>query len=545
MSLPSDSLLRCAHCGAQLLAHPDGTGLWCQFCGATQSNPDALDAFQQRQSAAGVLSDYDPPTRDWEMPYEELNAYNEAWKSIQMGDRATAVFVLNRLLDKQPDSADAWYLMSLTKSDPSDRWECLTRALNAQPHHEYAWRDRGVLEGVIPAGDAPPAPTLQPGKAVPAQAETPACPMCGGALSYDPDAGGLRCAHCDYQPNAKSAPPPRRRTGYQPLDNALLQRRFGFSQAWDIGARVLVCPSCAALLTLGAGQFSTRCPFCDSAQVLVKDRVGSFEQPDALLPFSVDKRAAARALHERMSPEQRAQIERGEMWPVYLPFWAFEGAVFVSLPAQPGAWNNLMPGVYRLRDVLVRGVDRPGQALLYALVPYDLGALQPYDARYLARWPAQVYNVDVVQASVTARGFFKHTARLRASGVMAQAPDGDLARSDQFNTNPPDTPLWRAAQVELQDLNYRLVLLPVWMITLIQSDGTHRPAAVNGQTGEAVLVAGFDRTTTILAGPDRPPVEALPLVPAEHAPPRKNVIRPLEPLHKNVIRPIAPLPRRR
>ncbi len=153
--------------------------------------------------------------------------------------------------------------------------------------------------------------------------------------------------------------------------------------------------------------------------------------------------------------------------------------------------------------------------------------------------------MDVVQASVTARGFFKHTARLRASGVMTYAPDGDLARSDQFDTNPPDTPLWRATQVELQDLNYRLVLLPVWMITLIQSDGTHRPAAVNGQTGEAVLVAGFDRANTILAGPDRPPVDPLPLIPPENTAPRRNVIRPLEPPRKNVIRPLAPLPRRR
>ncbi len=389
MPATSDSLLRCPHCGAQLLENPDGTGLWCQFCGAMQPDPAALAAFQKRQSAAGVLSDYDPPIRDWEMPHEERNAYNEAWKSIQTGDRATAVFVLNRLLDRNPNSADAWYLMSLTKSDPSDKWECLTRALNAQPHHEYAWRDRGILEGVIPAGDAPPAPALEPGEAVPAQAETPVCPMCGGALSYDPDTRGLRCAHCDYQPDAtKSAPPPRRHVGYQPLDHALLQRRFGFSRAWDIGARVLVCPSCAALLTLGAGQLSTRCPFCDSAQVLVKDRVGSFEQPDALLPFAVDKRAAARALHERMSPEQRAQVERGEMWPVYLPFWAFEGAVFVSLPPQPGAWNNIMPGVYSLRDVLVRGVDRPGQALLYALMPYQSGraaALRRALSRALAR----------------------------------------------------------------------------------------------------------------------------------------------------------------
>ena len=101
----------------------------------------------------------------------------------------------------------------------------------------------------------------------------------------------LVCGHCRYHPGGVRLPADR--SGYDKLDNALLQRRFGFTREWKIGARVLVCQNCAAQLTLSGTTFSTQCPFCDSAHVLVQDAVGSFEEPDALLPFKIDRRAAA------------------------------------------------------------------------------------------------------------------------------------------------------------------------------------------------------------------------------------------------------------
>ena len=109
-----------------------------------------------------------------------------------------------------------------------------------------------------------------------------------------------------------------------------------------------------------------------------------------------------------------------------------------------------------------------------------------------------------------------------------RAPDVALARTDSTDYNPPDTPLWQVARVEIQGLNYRLVLLPVWMVTLYLDSGQHRPAAVNGQTGEAVISATFGQPDAILAGRrDRTGVRDLPIEPLRGR--QSRVIRPLAP----------------
>jgi hypothetical protein len=39
----------------------------------------------------------------------------------------------------------------------------------------------------------------------------------------------------------------------------------------------------------------------------------------------------------------------------------------------------------------------------------------------------------------------------------------------------------------VRDMNFRLLLLPVWVATLTEEDGDLRTALVNGQTGRVVL----------------------------------------------------------
>ena len=169
-------------------------------------------------------------------------------------------------------------------------------------------------------------------------------------------------------------------------------------------------------MTLSGTVLSAQCPFCDSAHVLVQDAVGSFEEPDALLPFKLDRRAAGQAVHNRLAPELRAQVERGDLVGVYLPFWAFEGLVSILMPLTATVLDALRPGAYPAHDVLVSGVAQPREAILAEVMPYDLHELVRYDHRYLAQWPAQIYSVDVIEASITGRAYIKYAARQQATG---------------------------------------------------------------------------------------------------------------------------------
>jgi DNA-directed RNA polymerase subunit RPC12/RpoP len=505
-------LPRCPACDARLLPNPDGAGLWCQFCGVVRDDDEA-HALRDRAGSALSPSDYQPPGRDPFMSGDLHRALDHAWECIQAGDPVTAAYILRQAQPTFPESADIWYLLSLTTADRGEQFGYLTAALEAQPYHRYAWRDKGILEGVIPTGDAPE--QAEPAGPVEAEAATGACPLCGGALAHDAALGLAVCAHCGFRPDQPRLPAAR--SGFDPLEHALLQRRFGFTREWRIGARVLRCGNCAAQLTLAGAALSTVCPFCGGAHVLVADAVGSFEQPDALLPFRIDRRTAARSVDHRLGAARRGVV-RGELWGVYLPFWSFSGTASVTAP--PGS-EPAWPGTSDLPEVLVGGVTHPRQAALENLMPYHLRDLIAYDPRHLARWPAQVYSVDVIQASITARADFKRMARRRFSGHDRDLSPAVLSRTDA-SYSPPDTPFWGAARVDVGRLEYRLLLLPAWMIILYLQSGARLPALVNGQTGEAVILASFDDPDRILAGAATVPAQDLPQ-------PRPSPIRPLPP----------------
>ncbi|GAB4419270.1 MAG: hypothetical protein Kow00106_15440 [Anaerolineae bacterium] len=510
----------CPRCNARLLPQPDGPGLWCQFCGYRSDTPQsqALAAELQARPESG---DYQPPYRDWRIEPVALDRLNEAWRAIQRGDRTSAAYMLREMLSTYPSLADIWYLLSLTTDDRGEKLQYLQGALALQPYHEYAWRDKGILEGAIPSGEAPSLPDPAPAVPVSAESETPACPLCGGRLAYDAATDALVCAHCGHRDGASPRLIAAGRRGYRSLEHAQLQRRFGFSQEWHIGRRVLICQNCHAQITLSGETLTGRCPFCDSAHILLTDAVGSFEAPDALIPFRVDRRAAARAVQDGAWP-----VERGTLTAIYLPFWAFESVVLVRMPVVPGRPVTVQPGVYAVHDALVAGTPYPPDSVLDALMPYHLDALVPYDPRYLAHWQARLYSVDVMQASLAARAHARHQARLAATGQVALPANGDYVRRDAGAYALPETWAWLARQITIHEMHYRLLLLPVWFVTLEQRGGGAVPAYVNGQTGEAVLSDSFAHPEQLIGRRSRsagaPAGTITPL-------PRRSVIRPLRP----------------
>ena len=517
----------CPHCNARLLPHPDGSGLWCQFCGYVSADPQA-QALAEQVRANSPANDYLPPYRDWRIDAVALDLLNRAWQAIQAGDRLSASYMLREMRSSYPTLADIWYLLSLTTDDRGEKLQYLLNALELQPYHEYAWRDKGILEGAIPASEAPPLPDPAPDTPVTASSETPDCPLCGGRMAYDAAAAALVCAHCGHREGALPRRADSRRRGYRKLEHAQLRRHFGFSQEWHISNRVLICQNCHAQITLGGGALTGHCLFCDSPHVLLSDAVGSFEAPDALLPFSIDRRAAARALQEVLPDPLREQIERGTLAGVYLPFWAFESVALVRMPIASAGMAVVQPGVYPVRDALVAGTPHPPDTVLDALMPYHLDALVPYEPRYLAHWQARLYDIDVMQASLTARAHARHQARLAATGQIALPPAGDFARSDPRAYTPPENWAWLASQIAVDEMYYRLILLPVWFVTLQQRNGQTIPAYVNGQTGEAVLSGSFAHSEQIVARRSQP---ASPLA-GQIAPlprQRRSVIRPLQP----------------
>jgi hypothetical protein len=93
--------------------------------------------------------------------------------------------------------------------------------------------------------------------------------------------------------------------------------------------------------------------------------------------------------------------------------------------------------------------------------------LRPYDPRYLADWPAEVYSVTVADASLDARSLALERARAEVQAALS-LDEGEL-------TLTPSS---------LYVTSYKLILLPMWLAHYT-ADGETYAVAVNGQTGAA------------------------------------------------------------
>ena len=99
----------------------------------------------------------------------------------------------------------------------------------------------------------------------------------------------------------------------------------------------------------------------------------------------------------------------------------------------------------------------------------------PYEPKLLAKYPAELYDIDFDDASLEARG--------RASEQM---------RNEQLEFKDKDVEM-NVSTLVIQ-MSFSLVLMPVWVATLTERDDDLRTALVNGQSGRVALEKPEERT---------------------------------------------------
>jgi len=192
--------------------------------------------------------------------------------------------------------------------------------------------------------------------------------------------------------------------------------------------------------------------------------------PHALLPFAVDEDGARIALRGWFK-EQR--IERPRVSPIvgiYLPIWTFDiggemkwsGFVKKGDDWAPVNGNRLV----FFDDVLVPGSRKQTNELVKGLAAFDLSGLTAYDARYLADWPAERYQLPLADASLQGRRLVLQKLRKRPSAVTGST---DYVKDLRLHSN--------GLVIE----SFKLLLLPMWMAHYKLDDKVY-DVTVNGQT---------------------------------------------------------------
>jgi predicted RNA-binding Zn-ribbon protein involved in translation (DUF1610 family) len=408
---------------------------------------------------------------------------HEAYINLKTGDKALARRYAERALDTVDDfetKVKAYYILSQTTDDPAEQRDHLEMVLAYDPAHAEARRTLAILDGKLKpediiVADQLPSQSNDPQKA---SADRFTCPQCGARRVFAPNGKSLLCENCGYSDSLANGQAADEKDFFIAMATAKGHRK-------PVATQVFHCKGCGAEFALAAGVISSTCAYCDSPHVVRLDESRELLEPDGIIPHALRLKQAVEKLVfwvnlYKHRPERKVDPPR----PVYLPLWTFDlgGSIIlngerIEMEELQGVGWNRTPAkmkVVRVREqypVFVNDVPIPASkkntGILTRILPtFDLSAVQPYDARYLANWPAEIYDITMSAASLEARArtVREYTERLKG----------------EYNLQN-----MRLSSSGMTVESFKLVLLPVWM-TEIHIKGELIHVLINGQNGHIV-----------------------------------------------------------
>jgi predicted RNA-binding Zn-ribbon protein involved in translation (DUF1610 family) len=370
--------------------------------------------------------------------------------------------------------SEAWFWLGQVLEDPAEKRTAFETALSHDLRHARARRALAVLDGKLKPGDVIDPDRLEATAQGPrtAEAQRFMCPKCGGRMAFEADGQSLVCEYCTrHQPLGGG----RAQAGNQDFVIAMATRG---GHGRPLQEQVFRCHGCGAQLVMGSRQMSVNCPYCGSAHVVQLEHSQDLLEPDGIVPHAFGGERAA-ALLETWLKSQGMQMERQPAAPrgVYLPLWLFEVGGVVDYTGERVELDEQgMRGhetkVVRVHDqmpvlpesVPVPASRKPSAVFIHLIQSFQLESIQAYDARYLADWPAELYDIAMADASLDARSHvYQHATR----NLPAELGSVKLISTSSAN---------------LAIESFRLVLLPIW-ISEVWYGGQAHLVLINGQNG--------------------------------------------------------------
>ncbi len=379
-----------------------------------------------------------------------------------------------RAPDAEPSQLqEAWKQLAEITDDPKKKRDCLEQALAYDPTDPEARRALAILDGklkpediVNPDRSTAPAPPASPQRV---QARRFVCTNCGGKMAFATDGNMLVCAYCGRRQSVLSAMDEGAMVAEQDFIVALATAQ---GHAMPVATQALKCQGCGASFILSPQTLSTACPYCASAYVVEQTETRALIPPEGVVPFSVTQDEAQRAVLDWYR-SQGFKVLSVKALPsgVYLPWWTFDvdGEItWNCLVKQNDAWESRSGSqvVYE-NDLLIAASHTLSAELTATIDKAPLAQIVPYDARYLAGWPAETYQISVSDASLAVR-----------SRVLAKTrPQIEAGITESFK-NLQLNPLKMVIE------SYKLILVPMW-IARYRYDQVWYNVVVDGRTGVA------------------------------------------------------------
>jgi len=322
------------------------------------------------------------------------------------------------------------------------------------------------------------------------------CKNCAAKLEFKPGTTSLVCQYCGTV-NEIKIDKEKIREALREIDYFKFISDSSNVEAPKEENKYVKCQACGAETSVDAKMISAECPFCGTPLIMEKSQIKSLITPSAVAPFKIEKKKAIESFHIWMKklwwlPSKTKEYAKPDkMQGLYVPYWTYDSRTVTSYNGQRGdnyqvtetytdssgqtqtrsvtktRWTNVSGTVYvNFDDILVVGSKSLPEKHVYALEPWHLNELIPYDKKFLSGFKSESYEVDVKNGFETAKSIMDKqivTAIHRDIG-------GDQQRITFKNTSH-------------NNVTFKHVLLPLWLSSYRFKEKVYR-FVVNGQTGK-------------------------------------------------------------
>jgi len=327
------------------------------------------------------------------------------------------------------------------------------------------------------------------------QSSTFACMNCGADLKYKPGTVNLKCEYCGAENEI-----PQLDIKIEELDfNAYLDKKSESSE--QISVHVVKCENCGASSTLDPKIKSSGCPYCAVPLIISSAHDEMMLQPKSILPFKIEKKDAQSEFSKWVNKlwfapndMKKAGLSFDNFKGIYIPYWTYDSNTDSSYTGQRGTyyyitetytttvngksvtktrqarrtrWSSVSGQVARqFDDVLTVASKSLPDKYIYALEPWDLKNLLPFDNKYLSGFITEKYQIDLKEGFEIAKGIMDGIIR----DDIRRDIGGDEQRIFQVGTNH-------------KDITFKHILLPVYVSAYRYKNELFR-FLVNARTGE-------------------------------------------------------------
>ena len=322
------------------------------------------------------------------------------------------------------------------------------------------------------------------------------CPSCGAEATWSPAKQALVCGFCGTQSPVTLDPGSGAIVEHDLA--AALRELPDSARGWGQERTSVQCQSCQAVSVFPPSQVAQRCPFCGSAQWVPYAQVKAPIRPESLLPFKIAEPQARDLIRDWYGKvwfapnalKQRAKTDT--VHGIYLPYWTFDAQAHAEWSADRGVYyyeevayqNSQGQTEYRRErrtewmpasgtldhffdDELVCASVGVHGSLLRGVEPFPTQAqLVPYSAGYVAGWPVEGYQIDLIRAAAASRQQMDAQLTQRC----AQQVGGDTYRN-------------LSVDADYSAQTFKHILAPLWLLTFRYGNQPYQ-VVINGFTGK-------------------------------------------------------------